>query len=291
MKSHTLMQAIARANRVYPGKECGLIIDYINIFSYMKKALSDYAQGDGGEDLPVKNMKELIGYLDATISEGDTLLKDQGYILDDLIKEDDTELRLEKLREIYNNLISNKELSDKFKVITNLMYNIYQASKPEIFEYDWKNEKFTPLVYLNGLFTNSVDDKKIEKARRQLSKVLDSSVTAQDSKEAETKIVINGEKVIDLSKINFDKLKQEFKQAKYKAIQIEDLKDYIEKLLEQMLNRNRTRRKFSERYQNIINRYNSGTNEAEYHFEELVKLLKELREEQNRHTLEGLSED
>ena len=291
MKSHTLMQAIARANRVYPGKECGLIIDYINIFSYMKKALGDYAQGDGGEDLPVKNMEELIGYLDATISEGDTLLKEQGYVLSDLIKEDDTELRLEKLREIYNNLISNKELSDKFKVVTNLMCNIYQASKPEIFEYDWKNEKFSPLAYLNGLFTNSVDDKKIEKARRQLSKVLDSSVTAQDSEETETIIVINGEKAIDLSKINFDELKQEFKQSKYKAIQIEDLKDYIEKLIEQMLNRNRTRRKFSERYQSIIDRYNSGTNEAEYYFEELEKLLEELKEEQNRHTIEGLTED
>lgn len=291
MKSHTLMQAIARANRVYPGKECGLIIDYINIFSYMKKALGDYAQGDGGDDLPVKNMEELVGYLDVTISEGDSLLKEQGYVLDDLIKEEDTELRLEKLREIYNNLISNKDVSDKFKVVTNLMYNIYQASKPEIFEYDWKNEKFSPLVYLNGLFTNSVDDKKIEKARRQLSKVLDSSVTAQDSEEAETDIIINGEKVIDLSKINFDELKQEFKQVKYKAIQIEDLKEYIEKLLEQMLNRNRTRRKFSERYQNIIDRYNSGTNEAEYYFEELEKLLEELKEEQNRHTIEGLSED
>lgn len=291
MKSHTLMQAIARANRVYPGKECGLIIDYINIFSYMKKALGDYAQGDGGDDLPVKNMEELVGYLDVTISEGDSLLKEQGYVLDDLIKEEDTELRLEKLREIYNNLISNKEVSDKFKVVTNLMYNIYQASKPEIFEYDWKNEKFSPLVYLNGLFTNSVDDKKIEKARRQLSKVLDSSVTAQDSEEAETDIIINGEKVIDLSKINFDELKQEFKQVKYKAIQIEDLKEYIEKLLEQMLKRNRTRRKFSERYQNIIDRYNSGTNEAEYYFEELEKLLEELKEEQNRHTIEGLTED
>jgi type I restriction enzyme R subunit len=291
MKSHTLMQAIARANRVYPGKECGLIIDYINIFSYMKKALGDYAQGDGGDDLPVKNMEELVGYLDVTISEGDSLLKEQGYVLDDLIKEEDTELRLEKLREIYNNLISNKDVSDKFKVVTNLMYNIYQASKPEIFEYDWKNEKFSPLVYLNGLFTNSVDDKKIEKARRQLSKVLDSSVTAQDSEEAETDIIINGEKVIDLSKINFDELKQEFKQVKYKAIQIEDLKEYIEKLLEQMLKRNRTRRKFSERYQNIIDRYNSGTNEAEYYFEELEKLLEELKEEQNRHTIEGLTED
>lgn len=290
MKSHTLMQAIARANRVYPGKECGLIVDYINIFSYMKKALGDYATGDGGDDLPVKNMEELIGYLDASIKEGDLLLKEQGYDLDELIEED-TEIRLEKLREIYNALISIKEVSDKFKVITNLMHNLYEASKPEIFEYNWNNNKFAPLVYLNGLFTNSVDDKKIEKARRQLSKILDVSVTAQESVEESTDIIINGEKVIDLSKIDFDELKQEFKQAKYKAIQIEDLKDYIEKLLEQMLKRNKTRRKFSERYQSIIDRYNSGTNEAEYYFEQLEKLLEELKEEQNRHTLEGLTEE
>lgn len=291
MKSHTLMQAIARANRVYSGKECGLIIDYINIFSYMKKALGDYATGDGGDDLPVKNMEELMTYLDATIAEGDNLLREQGYLLDELIEEQDTEARLEKLREIYNALILNKEVSNKFKVITNLMNNIYEASKPEIFDYHWTNELHAPLVYLNGLFTNSINDKKVEKARRMLSKILDSSVVSKDSEEEETDLIINGEKVIDLSKIDFDNLKQEFRQVKYKEIQINDIKAYIEKLLEQMMNRNKTRRKFAERYQSIIDNYNSGTNDAEYYFEQLEKLLEELQEEQNRHVVEGLSED
>ncbi len=291
MKSHTLMQAIARANRVYSGKECGLIIDYINIFSYMKKALGDYATGDGGYDLPVKNMEELMTYLDATIVEGDNLLREQGYLLDELIEEQDTEARLEKLREIYNALVLNKEVSNKFKVITNLMNNIYEASKPEIFDYHWTNELHAPLVYLNGLFTNSINDKKVEKARRMLSKILDSSVVSKDSEEEETDLIINGEKVIDLSKIDFDNLKQEFRQVKYKEIQINDIKAYIEKLLEQMMNRNKTRRKFAERYQSIIDNYNSGTNDAEYYFEQLEKLLEELQEEQNRHVVEGLSED
>lgn len=291
MKSHTLMQAIARANRVYSGKECGLIIDYINIFSYMKKALGDYATGDGDDDLPVKNMEELMTYLDATIAEGDNLLREQGYLLDELIEEQDTEARLEKLREIYNALILNKEVSNKFKVITNLMNNIYEASKPEIFDYHWTNELHAPLVYLNGLFTNSINDKKVEKARRMLSKILDSSVVSKDSEEEETDLIINGEKVIDLSKIDFDNLKQEFRQVKYKEIQINDIKAYIEKLLEQMMNRNKTRRKFAERYQSIIDNYNSGTNDAEYYFEQLEKLLEELQDEQNRHIVEGLTED
>lgn len=290
MKSHTLMQAIARANRVYPGKECGLIIDYINVFSYMEKALGDYATGDGGDELPVKNMEELISYLDATIDEGDKLLLSENISLDDLIKEENTETRLETLRQAYNNLISNKEASDKFKVITNLMSNLYKASKPEIFEFEWDNKKFAPLLYLNGLFTNSINDTKIERARRQLSRVLDSSVISQESEETETDIVVNGEKVIDLSKIDFDNLKAQFNRTQYKSIQIEDLKEYIEKLLKQMIDRNTNRKGFAERYQSIIDRYNSGTNEAEYYFEQLEKLLEELKDEQNRHTLEGLNE-
>ena len=43
MKGHTLMQTIARANRVFPNKECGIIVDYINVFRYLQKALVDYA--------------------------------------------------------------------------------------------------------------------------------------------------------------------------------------------------------------------------------------------------------
>lgn len=291
MKSHTLMQAIARANRVYPGKECGLIVDYINIFSYMKKALGDYAIGDGGEDLPVKNVEELIKYLDATIVECDNLLKENGFVLDEIIEETNVEKKFESLRFIYNHLLSNKDVSDKFKVITNLMHNLYAASKPEIFETTWDNKKFGPLLYLNGLFTNSIDDQKIKKARWELSKILDLSVAASDAGEEETKIVVNGEKVINLSTIDFDKLKSEFKKSEFKNVQIEDLKTYIDKLLMQMLNRNTTRRKFSERYQNIIDRYNSQTNEAEFYFEELEKLLEELKVEQNRHVVEGLTED
>ena len=41
MKGHTLMQAIARANRVFPGKTCGIVIDYVNVFKFMREALSD----------------------------------------------------------------------------------------------------------------------------------------------------------------------------------------------------------------------------------------------------------
>ena len=199
MKSHTLMQAIARANRVYPGKECGLIIDYLNIFAYMRKALSDYAIGDGTTEMPVKNIDKLIGLLDASIEEADCLLKEYGYNLDELIKNSDTEFRLEKLREIYNTLVLNKEATIKFKVITNAMNNIYDATKPEIFNLFWENDKFKPLYYLNGLFNNSIDDKKIEIAKKELAKVLDDSVSVKESEVIDNNMLPTKNKIIDLS--------------------------------------------------------------------------------------------
>ncbi|WP_371706930.1 hypothetical protein [Oceanicola sp. D3] len=48
MKAHTLMQAIARANRAYPGKDCGLIVDYNGMLASLRAALAQYALGDDG---------------------------------------------------------------------------------------------------------------------------------------------------------------------------------------------------------------------------------------------------
>jgi type I restriction enzyme R subunit len=49
MKAHNLMQAIARANRVYPGKDCGVIVDYNGMLKSLREALAQYALGDEGE--------------------------------------------------------------------------------------------------------------------------------------------------------------------------------------------------------------------------------------------------
>src|SRR5438105_10991883 len=43
MRNHTLMQTIARANRVEPGKVAGLIVDYVGVFRDLQKALAIYA--------------------------------------------------------------------------------------------------------------------------------------------------------------------------------------------------------------------------------------------------------
>ncbi len=56
MRNHTLMQTIARANRVFPGKHSGLIVDYANVFASLEKALAIYAKGQGGAT-PVRDKR------------------------------------------------------------------------------------------------------------------------------------------------------------------------------------------------------------------------------------------
>lgn len=291
MKGHTLMQAIARANRVYPGKSSGMVVDYVNVFKYMKKALSEYATGDDGTEYPAKDIDKLIGYIDATIVEADDFLQSMSISLDKIIGESNTLDKLDELRSAYDTIVAKDQGKEQFKVILNTLMNLYEASKPEVFEKKWFNEKFAPLVYLHGLFYRTIDDEKVARARLRMSQLLDSSVTAESDLKDEQEIVIYQSKVIDLSKIDAEELRKEIRTAKYKAIEIDDLKKFIEQVLLQMINKNRTRLKFSQRYKNIIDSYNAGSSENEDYYEQLVQLLEELQKENTRANTEGLAEE
>lgn len=290
MKSHTLMQAIARTNRVYPNKSCGLVVDYVNVFKFMKQALTDYATGDDGV-YPAKDIDYLITLLDSCVDEGDKFLNELGINLQDIISKTDTFDRLEDLRKTYDKIVETDENKEKFKVITNTMRNLYEASKPEIFEKHWHNEKFGALDYINGLMHNNVNDEKIERAKQRLAQILDNSVSSKTASDNDDGVVIYKNKVIDLSKIDTEELKKEIKTAEYKAIEIDDLKEYIEEALKKMINQNCTRIKFSERYRSIINRYNSGSSENEDYYEQLIKFVEELKNEQERPKTEDLTEE
>jgi len=257
----------------------------------MKKALSEYATGDDGTEFPAKDMDKLISLIDETIDEADAYLLTLGIDIGKIIECSSTFDKLDELRDAYDTIIAKDESKEKFKVILNTLINLYDASKPEIFEKDWSNAKFAPLVYLHGLFYNLIDDEKIERARLKMAELLDSSVTSEKAEENGDKYVIHQGKIIDLSKIDVEELRKEIKQAQYKSVEIDDLKAFIEQALLQMLNQNVTRRKFSERFKNIIDRYNAGGSENEDYYEQLVALMEELKKESTRANTEGLTEE
>lgn len=290
MKGHTLMQAIARANRVYPGKTCGIIVDYVNVFKYMQQALSEYAATDGKENYPAKNIEQLIANIDRSIADTESFLLQIGIKPEDIIAEEGTMERLEMLRVAYDRILQKDEWKNRFKVMSNLMINLYNAAKPEIFERGWYNEKFAIIAHINGLLCNQVDDKKLRKARLRMAEALDRSVSAGVS-EQQAAYGIHKGKVIDLSKLDVDAIRKEINKTPYKALETEDLRNFIEETLEQLINKNCTRVAFSQRYRNIIDRYNAGGSENEDYYKKLLQLIEDLKKEQSRSADLGLEEE
>lgn len=86
LKAHTLMQTIARANRVAEGKSNGLIIDYIGIVKALRQALADYTgnRGSGGND-PTVDKDKLIGRIHEVITSADAFLAEHNFSLKVLV--------------------------------------------------------------------------------------------------------------------------------------------------------------------------------------------------------------
>ena len=82
MKAHSLMQAIARANRVYPGKDFGLIVDYNGMLKSLREALAQYTLGDdgAGDEEIVSPIEERVQALIEAIEATEAHLRELGSI-------------------------------------------------------------------------------------------------------------------------------------------------------------------------------------------------------------------
>jgi type I restriction enzyme R subunit len=303
MKDHTLMQTIARANRVTSFKINGVtklngeIVDYYNVFRSMKKALKDYAQGgEGLEDAPVKEKSELFRLLDEAVEQGMGFCQEKGIDLNAVLDKKTVFRNIDIFKEYADILLGKDEWRKAFNVYDNTISSLYEACKPEILARQQQPFIFA-FQYLRGVIDSIIEQKDIDAVSLKIAELLDESVVVDDTvkfpskeQQAEYRIIQKG-KTWDLSKINFEKLKEEFKQARYKNIEIVDLRVFIERKLEQMIQRNVTRIDFAQRLQEIIDTYNSGGSSTENYFNDLMNFAKDMQAEDERHVREGLTED
>ncbi len=96
--------------------------------------------------------------------------------------------------------------------------------------------------------------------------------------------------LVNLSEIDFEALQDKFAQGKQHT-EAEKLRRLIEGKLAQMLQLNHTRTDFAEKFQKLIDRYNTGSQNIETLFKELVQFAHELTEEEQRAVAEGLTEE
>lgn len=303
MKDHTLMQTIARANRVTSWQSYGVpkrngeIVDYYNVFRNMKRALKDYAQGQDGADPepPVRDKEVLFELLDDALEQGIAFCRERDVRLDQVLADGDVFHKLDRFKEFADTLLGNDDWRKAFTVYQNTISSLYEACKPEVLKRG-KGREVAAFEYLRGVIDSIVGEADIDSVSRRIADLLDESVVVDDERgigddyKGEYRIIHRG-KTWDLSKIDFDKLKADFERATYKNIEIADLRAFVEQKLDLLLEQNATRADFAQRFQAIIDRYNSGGSSTEDYFAELLQFTRNIRQEEERHIREGLTED
>jgi type I restriction enzyme R subunit len=285
MRNHTLMQTIARANRVFPGKHSGVIVDYANVFASLEKALAIYGAGKGGTN-PVKDKVQLVGALREAVAAATAFCLAHGVDLAamEALPPGGME-RLAALENAINALIGPDTLRREFFGHEKFVGTLYRAVKPDpaAIEFSLRISGIATLAAaIRAKLSPNPPD--IATILQQIGGLLDESITGMQVREG-------GPPPIDLSTINFEALAQRFKESKHKNTDLEALKAAIATKLAKLVRLNRTRADFAEKFEALIESYNNGSRNIEQLFEDLLKLSNSLDDEQERHVREHLTEE
>jgi type I restriction enzyme, R subunit len=285
MRNHTLMQTIARANRVFPGKHSGVIVDYANVFASLEKALAIYGAGKAGAN-PVKDKAQLVLALRQAVAEATAFCTRCGV---DLAAMEALPLgsleRLAAVEDAINALISPPARRRDFFGHEKWVGTLYRAVKPDPVALEFVNRVAgidTLAAAIRAMLNPNPPD--VATILSEISALLDDSIKGHEIRE-------DGPPPIDLSKINFEALAKRFQNSKHPNTDLEILKAAVAAKLEQLVRKNRTRSDFAQKFEELIESYNNGSRNIEQLFQELLALSNSLDEEQERHVRENLSEE
>lgn len=296
IKGHTLMQTIARANRVYDDeKENGLIVDYGNVYRKLEEAYAVYGEGDqkpkdnGDGDktstTPAEKLEGLAVELEVSIGAVRHFLHEVKFELNNLV---DCKSPIEKLsiiQKAMNCICLNETTRTEFEFMARNVFRKYKALYPE--------EQIKPFIKdhnaieaIYNRLNQKVKSADITDVIRRLQQEVDMSVTVLEPSG-------NDADFIDIGNIDFDKLKQAFQKSENKNSVVFDLQEAIEQKLEKMVQQNPCRLEFYDRYKKIIHDYNQGKDiqAVQKAFDDLESFMEDLSVEDVRAITEGLDEE
>ncbi|MEP7042527.1 MAG: type I restriction endonuclease subunit R [Dokdonella sp.] len=285
MRNHTLMQTIARANRVFPGKHSGVIVDYANVFASLEKALAIYGAGKDGKN-PVKDKQQLVLALRQAVGDASAFCALHGVLLAEIeALSVGTLERLQQMEDAINALISPDTLRRDFLAHERLVSTLYHAVKPDPVALEFAH-RVAGLAALAAAIRAKLNPNPpdISQVMAGINALLDASITGHEIRE-------EGPPALDLSKINFEALANRFRNSRHKNTELEVLKAAIRAQLDKLIQLNRTRANFADKFDELIESYNAGSRSIEKLFEDLLKLSSSLSDEQQRHVRENLSEE
>ena len=286
MRNHTLMQTIARANRVFPDKDNGLIVDYVGVFRNLEKALAIYGadrDGDDDGDTPIRKKDDLATELEGVLVETAEFLAEHDVDLDDL--EGSSGLEFVALQaSAAEALLIDEETRRRYVRLATGVRNAFKALLPDP-EAQARTRRVAVIRSLAKKLAAASDPPDISNVMDSVSELLDRSVGAEEY------LIRSGgdaDPLIDLSQIDFEELAGRFANNKRTAAR--KIQQDLEARLERAVRANPTRLELAEKFRRLIEEYNAGTHNIEEMLRRLKALSDELSEEETRSVREELTE-
>ena len=288
-RNHTLMQTIARANRVFGDKNNGLIVDYIGIFRNLEKALAIYATGADmeGNQKPIADKSELVAKLRETIAEITEFCESLGI---DLVaaQTDDALQNITQINDAMERILINDETKKSYLQFTSNVTKLYKAILP-----DPNAHEFTRICQLINIIAQKIRNltppADISGVMTDVENLLDQSIAPEgfliqippDSYDMNQ---------VDLSQIDFEQLSEQF-NTEHKRVEAERLRGAINGKLATMIRLNRSRMDYQQKFEQMIAEYNAGTIGVDDFVEGLFNFAIELHQEYQRAGTEEFSEE
>jgi type I restriction enzyme R subunit len=286
LKNHTLMQTIARANRVWRDKQNGLIVDYVGIFRNLQKALAIYGATRGGmTETPIKEKVELFNQLCNTVAELTIFSRDRG--VDPVAIQTATGFDREKLKDdAVAAFVVNDETRRRYLQLAGNVDRLFKSLLPDV-----DANEFTAICKVFSVIAakirSDVPTADISEVMDEVSALLDYSIATQGYVITPSATTAN---YIDLSQIDFDTLRAKFDKGR-KTTEAQKLRGTIAQTLTRMVRLNRTRIDFLQEFQKMIDDYNSGASNIETWFAKLTAFAQKLSDEEKRGIAEQLTEE
>ena len=289
LKAHTLMQTIARANRVAEGKSNGLIIDYIGIVKALRKALADYtanAGGLGGAD-PTVDKEKLIARIGDTVAKTETFLSERKIDLGLLIAAEGF-AKLSYLQDAANAVCGSMEDKKSFSTYASELKRLMKyTDRDDVTGHMRRQCEAIAAIY--GMLQKKRKHTDTTDLMVEINAIINDYVEI----EPQQPNAITAPPRFDISAIDFDLLRREFAKTRRKNLLMRDLDEAIRRQLDKMVFANPKRIDYYERYREIIQSYNGEQDRAtiEKTFLDLMDLADRMSREEQRYAREGFVSD
>ena len=292
LQMHTLIQTISRVNRVYPGKEKGLVVDYLGIKRQMNEALHQYG-GNGDVDGPDLE----------TIEEAVKVVKDELDVIRRMFNRFDWSKyfsgsplqQLDVLQKAAEYIQQTKEMETRFmRHIKKLKgaYDICCNSDNMTADEDNDIHFFFAIrsIVTKLIRGNAPDTVKMNKRVAEMLK----DALISDSVEEIAKIGVASDDEIDL--LSSDYMKR-LDQIPYKNTKVKLMEQLLKQVIESFRKVNKQKGvDFTKRLEDIVKKYNDRSDDAALANDviddvvgEMVKLMEEVAEERTAGDSIGLS--